>query len=1003
MNIEKLHSFFAISILFIELLVSSQNLHAENIYELRKLTEDDWLEMSTEERLRALSTAVRHVPDQTFLGDFGRYYDLYKKWGYDFYEMEDRYESYAHSDFYSTFRTIPSYNLTENRRRRWSYNEFGDRVTLLRGTGAIWREKYYDDGTYYVSNPWGYFNSDEFNNGIWVVKESTSNWAYSLIGAQSLRTSFTPLTLSIPDINGMSFDFQNENTSLKIVNSAVFGQFGSDSIIIEDKYMRKLNKVGTVMLRGGRLQRRLGALSLGTSYVTTYGIQKNRIRGSEWRGTLHAFTPTPVMVAVRFLDDSPEDSGGGPVVYDIRLRINGRYRPDIQPQIFKDDVSLEYTSASTDINEQKYLDRRGISFFSFGDPPLPKYVDYIYYNDLIRGMNGQNVFNKFSKSLANRYYTVAELSNRPLQANGTETLVCLFDLAKCTEKIHSVEAVTTVANDYRIQTAMIYTEDPKGGHNSSGNNYGWYNTTFWQTAAQAERNIKDGSNIRTITIDFGYQTANVIYGFDADFNYLGFNVRGEYVTNIQHYMFAEGLAGTGKPLQLPYIYPPRKGHRWSLTDNAYYITSSKDWDKFGFAAEIFKMGKFYRPYMDYFTFSVPILNNITRIPLIEDNDDYDRYRDNSFYSEFRESRDKDGVFPGRDEDKDGLPDTNKNFNYLPDFVEPFMMLDIDPDEFTFGTDYNNNTIPDFRENDIKLDTPYDLDRQGRHFSLRYTPQKSVNIILGSLRTMGVGISNRTYDDYAKFNLNYDVFDVGKLYAEYRYEKIQDNIRDQYFGYEQTGTMIPGHGTYLHLPVLYNSHYDELEYRNSKVNRLWIDSAIRAVPSVTLENYIKIEKNEQIEGKMYDKTFQPHDVLATFALANKLVYTKRWGNWVFSPGIKLRLYKKDRSESLQPLDHYLERIPIVMLKYVVSHRSDISFGMQGIPGCEYYYNDHIMSSNSFKRRTYTLQFQNKSEYFGYDIWASVGATLDTIDFQKPYRKVENYKTTGTFVRVYCGWE
>ena len=29
------------------------------------------------------------------------------------------------------------------------------------------------------------------------------------------------------------------------------------------------------------------------------------------------------------------------------------------------------------------------------------------------------------------------------------------------------------------------------------------------------------------------------------------------------------------------------------------------------------------------------------------------------------------------------------------------MFDVDPDEFVFGNDFNNNTIPDFREDDMK--------------------------------------------------------------------------------------------------------------------------------------------------------------------------------------------------------------------------------------------------------------------------------------------------------------
>ena len=74
--------------------------------------------------------------------------------------------------------------------------------------------------------------------------------------------------------------------------------------------------------------------------------------------------------------------------------------------------------------------------------------------------------------------------------------------------------------------------------------------------------------------------------------------------------------------------------------------------------------------------------------------------------------DPDGVFPGNDLDSDGLPDNDKDYNFIPDYNEPFLMFDVDPDEFVFGDDFNNNNMPDFRENDMKYDTPYDLERKG---------------------------------------------------------------------------------------------------------------------------------------------------------------------------------------------------------------------------------------------------------------------------------------------------
>jgi len=992
-------------------------IEAQNVYELRKLTEDDWLAMSTEERLRALSASVKHERNQTFIGQFGRNYDLYDKWGYEFYEMEDRYENYA-------FRGYEAYNIIEERRRRWSYNEFGDRIAKMRHSANIWREIYSGDGTYYLYIPFNYINTVGYQSGyvdgVWVAREGTDDWAVSVTGAGALRTKFTPLTLSLPSVDGVSIDFQSANTSLKLVTSAYMGMTGSSG-----GPSRDLVRKGGVMLRGGRLRRKFGLLTLGATYATAYGAQGNRQRGREWRGTVTSDTPTPIMVAIRFIDDSPEDGEGGPIVYEVRLKLNGRYHDEIIPQVILDDVTLDRTSAITDKLVKDYVEPK--TSIGIGPPEydhynisstLPKYADYFMMDNLMKGYNSDNVYAKYNPQLGRQYYTFTEQAGKPFQANGSEAVVYLFDLASFTDKLHRLEAVTTVANDYRIQTSMIYTMESRGGHDTTGKENSWYGATYWRTAAQSEGNIKDGSNIKTIKIDFGFQVASIIYGFDADFNYRGFKIKGEWVTNSTHYMFAEGKPGTGKPANIIAGMPPRTGHRWSEIDHAYYITTMKDWKKFGFAGELFKMGKFYKPYFDFFypaagvanwRYAIMSRNNMTRVPLIEDNDDDDMYPDTmavrrTMGFQIYEQEDPDGVFPGNDEDNDGLPDNNRNNNSIPDYDEPFLMFDVDPDEFVFGNDYNNNTIPDFREDDMKLDTPYDLDRQGHHFFFRYTPQESVNLIVGSLRTRGVGISNRTYDDYAKFLLSYDVFDVGRLYAEYRYERVQDNIRDPYIRVEESmneSYLMPGITATL---GRYDRdlYFDELEYRNSKVNRLFLDSRIRAVPSITLENHIKFERNFQVEGDMYDMTYQPNDILNTLAMINKIVYTKQWGNFVFSPGVKFRLYKKVRSESLQPLDHFMMRIPMVIFKYIISQNTDVTLGLQGFPGFPLDFNDYVQTQNDYRQKTYTLQLQNRTNYFGYDVWAAVGGSIDQLSYDEDYRAYEEYKSSALFVKVSLGW-
>ena len=132
----------------------------QNICELRKLTNEDWINLSTDERLRALNTSNNHARNQSFLGSFGRNEDLYPRWGYDYYEMEDRYENYA-------FRGFENYNIIEDRRQKWYYNQFGDRLTKMTENASIWYERVNDDGTSSVTSPWGFINSEFRYDGIW--------------------------------------------------------------------------------------------------------------------------------------------------------------------------------------------------------------------------------------------------------------------------------------------------------------------------------------------------------------------------------------------------------------------------------------------------------------------------------------------------------------------------------------------------------------------------------------------------------------------------------------------------------------------------------------------------------------------------------------------------------------------------------------------------------------------------------------------------------------------
>ena len=159
---------------------------------------------------------------------------------------------------------------------------------------------------------------------------------------------------------------------------------------------------------------------------------------------------------------------------------------------------------------------------------------------------------------------------------------------------------------------------------------------------------------------------------------------------------------------------------------AYYVTASKDAYPFFAYGELYRLEPEYqtnafisdaRGFIDY--------ENPTRYSFesVDDNDDQDRFADwkrlwqNGDFA-FGESPFGTGgqadpqVFPGYDENSDFISDFNQNDNGQPDFSEPFLRYSVDPPEFLFVVDMNNNNVIDRFENDNFADYPYRKDRDG---------------------------------------------------------------------------------------------------------------------------------------------------------------------------------------------------------------------------------------------------------------------------------------------------
>jgi len=81
-----------------------------------------------------------------------------------------------------------------------------------------------------------------------------------------------------------------------------------------------------------------------------------------------------------------------------------------------------------------------------------------------------------------------------------------------------------------------------------------------------------------------------------------------------------------------------------------------------------------------------------------------------------------------------------------------------------------------------------------------------------------------------------------------------------------------------------------------------------------------------------------------------------------------------------------------LKYSISPRTNITLGLQGLKGFELLYKDYIQSHNDSKQVNYTLQIENRTSYFGFDVWGGFGVKLEQVKYKEEYRSFEEYKSS-----------
>jgi hypothetical protein len=451
-------------------------------------------------------------------------------------------------------------------------------------------------------------------------------------------------------------------------------------------------------------------------------------------------------------------------------------------------------------------------------------------------------------------------------------------------------------------------------------------------------------------------------------------------------------------------------------DGAYYLTLDNESERTGFGAELFSVGPEYstqmriRPGDQSLSYNPRYLyqqvkNSTTFFNLIDDNDDYDARVETVLRGTLREP-DR-AVFPAQDANNDGVPDINRNLNELPDYLEPFLMYDVDPSEFDWGLDLNNNGEIDIREDDLDPDLPYDRDLHGAHLFAMAAPIEGLWLTLGGMDARQIAGGGQTRTAYGRFSCSGVQLPIGALRLESELKRVRDDVDDDILRWSSALQRDVGQATQelIRLQRFYfEPEYasDPLEYRNSLVGRAYLDLVYDRTAGLRLGLKTKVEQNRQFSLQESGGVRQPSDRIDLLTVVGKADYTWEWGRLEATPQVKYRLLRRTRRVLERPEADERTLMPILRARLRLTDRTELKAGAQGLPFLEYRVDDRADRRNSFRQRTYLFIVSNSSEYAGYHLSTNIGINMEKQTFTDPFRVYENTDYTAAFVRVLLGF-
>ena len=561
-----------------------------------------------------------------------------------------------------------------------------------------------------------------------------------------------------------------------------------------------------------------------------------------------------------------------------------------------------------------------------------------------------------------------------LEAKGPDAVELVYDLRNSfrpTEKVptfrdaRKLEFELIVANDYLIEVTSNLQTDHHGDQ-------------VFLPVTRARDNITDGSNQRFVRFEYGLPTANELIGWDLEvINWRGFDLRSEYVLNRRFRRF---------PNQNFRKLPPVEER-----DEAFYLTASYvqyPWFAYG---EAFTMDP------DYSTtaFMCNALGEISYdyptqhlFEFVDDNDDQDRFPDWSRTGQGGQTisveagvagEDRE-VFPGLDENNDLISDFNQNRNNKPDYAEPFLRYAVDPPEFLFGMDMNNNTLIDRFEDDREPDYPYDRDHRGYNVYGGLAVSERIRVTVGRLRERLISSARESRSTYSLLTAIWNYPGLSISFFEHA-KLVKDDIPEDRLRWVD--------------PVGIQDFTDPLDNQDTFVNSTYLKARYSRIRNLNISGKLKYETFMQRGGQTELRRNR-----SFIGLINKADYAIKVGeNITLWPKWKSVFLREVPSSRAKLKARELTEMLFFVGRYSFLPNSWIEFGVefsafenlterpaQPPPGFV----------DDFHSLVFSFMFSNAAAYMGYQLTLNAGIQLQRRMFEEATKK-----ESIAFMRVYAG--